>query len=727
LDTARSSRIDSEQLSDIIHEMNISRNHVSAYPKGHPVIASSCERLAQRFRPLLALHEEIAVGITKDSLIVQDFPAGRNSFALKEFAATLFRHGVAVITFRQGLTPDEIVRFNEVLLEKRDHIRGKGGIEQAVALSGIQGIRISQVRYDEFQLTEQETLSPPTRWDPASSPWDIFVTRLLTPVSATCKDVGCGTDPRILAEKINKLYDTSSFRKGTPLSASLETFLAELAAADLSCAAQTDFFRKIGDFAGHLQPELLHQFIVTAIKAFGTKQRDCRDGSQSPPDESSRPRTRYDIIGNAALPPLVMNLVDTLAKHADADSDPAGTPFFVNQPELRELAPKLMLLFREDRTDDFVPPQYLKALNLIVNSDSFLEGNREDLHDLSAALDNDCLDYAVGEIIIEIVDSGMVENPDKIRETLLEIFRYCLQTGDYTSLIKLFERTVRDDRSANDKAGHIRSKLIAFFESDDFVEEIMIGLDTWGKDKYHDIGLIIRKVGNAFIEPLLDRLADEQNLSRRRYYLSHLIELAQEAKEPAIRRLGDSRWYVLRNLIQILRRSGDATVMRHLKRLADHPHPKVRQNVLETHLHFNSPDSVRLLLREMNDSDPETRINAIQLAGKSTSQEIVSSLLCLLQRRRIAPNHLAARKAAVVALADMGNSTAIPVLDAILSKRKNLFRPGLVQLQVDIITTLDRYPCHAARLLLEKTARSGNAVLAKAATEKLQSMEGRGA
>jgi len=75
----------------------------------------------------------------------------------------------------------------------------------------------------------------------------------------------------------------------------------------------------------------------------------------------------------------------------------------------------------------------------------------------------------------------------------------------------------------------------------------------------------------------------------------------------------------------------------------------------------------------------------------------------------------------------MGNSTAIPVLDAILSKRKNLFRPGLAQLQVDIITTLDRYPCHAARLLLEKTARSGNAVLAKAATEKLQSMEGRGA
>jgi DNA-binding transcriptional ArsR family regulator len=726
LDTACFSRFDSGQLSDIIHELNISRNHVSAYPKGHPVIASSCERLALRFRHLLDMQEEIAVGITKDSLIVQNFPAGRNSFAVKEFAETLFRQGIAVITFRQGLTPDEIVRFNEVLLEKREHIREKGGIEQAVALSGIQGIRISQVRYDEFQLTEQDTLPSPSRWDPALSPWEIFVTRLLKPVADTRKDLDGGADPRILAELINNLYDADSFGKGTPLTASIETFLAELATADLSLAAQADFFRKIGAFAGHLQPELLNQFIVTAIRAFGTKQPDCSDCSEDSLADSARHRTSYDIIGNAALPPLVMNLVDTLAKHAAAESDPARTPL-INQSELRELAPKLTLLFREDRTDEFVPPQYLKALSMIVNSDSFLEEDREDQHDLSAALDKGDLDYAVGEIIIEIVDSGMIENPDKIRETLLEIFKYCLQTGDYASLIKLMERTVQHDRSATDEAGHIRSDLFAFLESDDFVEEIMTGLDTWGKDKYHDIGLIIRKVGKAFIETLLDRLADEQNLSRRRYYLSHLIELAQEAKEPAIRRLGDSRWYVLRNLIQILRRSGDATVMRHLKRLADHPHPKVRQNVLETHLHFNSSESVPLLLREMKNSDPETRITAIQLAGKSTSHEIVSHLLSLLQRGRIAPSHLAARKAAVGALADMGNSAAIPVLDAILSKRKTLFRPGLVPLQIDIINTLDRYPCHAARLLLEKTARSGNAVLAKAAAEKLQSMGGRGA
>jgi hypothetical protein len=726
LDTACSSRIDSGQLSDIIHELNISRNHVSAYPKGHPVIASSCEKLAVRFRQLLDMHEEIAVGITKDSLIVQELPAVRNSLALKEFAATLFRHGVAVITFRQGLTPDEIVRFNEVLLEKREHIRKKGGIEQAVALCGIQGIRISQVRYDEFQLTEQETLAPPTRWDAASSPWNIFVARLLLPVADTCQDPGGGTDPRTIAERINSLYDTASFRKGAPLSASLEAFLADLATTDLSYAAKTDFFAKIGEFAGHLQPELLQQLIVTAIKAFGTKQRDCSDGSETTLTERARPWSSYDIMGNAALPPLVMSLVDTLAKHAAADNDPGSTPL-INQPDLQELAPKLTLLFREDRTDDFVPPQYLKALSVIVDSDSFLEGAGEDLHDLSAALDHDDLDYAVGEIIIEIVDSGMMENPEKIRETLLEIFRYCLQTGDYASLIKLIERTVQQDRSVTDEAWQIRNELFAFFESDDFVEEILNGLDTWGKDKYPDIGLIIRKAGKAFIEPLLDRLADEQNLSRRRYYLSHLIELAHEAKEPALRRLGDSRWYVLRNLIQILRKSGDATVMRHMKRLADHPHPKVRHNVLETHLHFNSPESVRLLLREMKNSDPDTRINAIQLAGKSTSLEIVSHLLSLLQRWRIAPSHLAVRKAAVGALADMGNSTAIPVLEAILSKRKTLFRPGLVQLQVDIITTLDRYPCHSARLLLEKTARSRNAVLAQAASEKLRSMEGSGA
>lgn len=706
-------------LSDVIHELNISRNYVSAYPKGHPVIAASCEKLALHLGQLLHTREELTIGIAKDTIVIRGIQPGQNNFAFREFAGALFRHGIAAIIFRQGLKPEDIVKFNELLLEKRCDIRDMGGIEQAVSQSGIEGIRVSEVRYDAFHVTEQEILSSPARWEPSTSPWEIFARKLLAPHFETSQDYDSDTGPRLLAEAINKLYDPSLSGKCDALAESLRAFLSELAAAELPIATQTEFFRKIGNFAGHLNPELLNQFILTAIKSFDVKRPDISDSSSQMQGSDSAPST---IMGNVTLPPLVKNLVDVLAKHADTGQQPPGSPFPASQQEMHELAPKLMLLFREDRTDDFVPPQYLEALSMIVNSDAFMEDAGEDSQVLAVSLDSDCLDYALGEIIIEIMNSGLFENLGKIRETLLDIFKFCLQTGDYSSLVKLYDRTVQENDVTNDEAVEARNELLAFFAEDDFVEEILIGLDTWGKDKYTDIGTIIRKVGKPFVEPLLDRLASEQNLSARRYYLSILIDLAKAAKEPAIRRLGDPRWYVLRNLTMILRHSDDASVMRHLSKLDDHPHPKVRQNIIEAHIHFNSPESDRLLLREMRRSDPEARISAIQLAGKSSGPAICSHLLFLLQRRCITPVHRASRKAAVGALAEIGNCKAIPALEAILSRKRSLFRPGLIQLQIDIINTLDRYPDDAAIPLLDKTARSSNGLLSKTAMEKLRSM-----
>ena len=720
MDTVSHNRIDTRQLTDIIHELNISRNYVSAYPKGHPVISASSEKLAARFDRLIADRSELTFGITKNSIVIRSMRPSLDNVAFRVFAGTLFRHGIVAVTFRKGLAPDELVKFNELLLEKRDRIREKGGIEEAIQQTGIQSIDVSQVNYDSFQLVEEEILPSPPNWVVSASPWDAFVHSLLAPHSPAGTDLDRIIDPLLLAETINALYAPLSPEKAATLSESLGVFLAELGAAELSPAKQKDFFNSMGSFAGSLHPDLLQQFIQTVFATFAASQNHL-PGDQTEERGHEICRALHGSeFGAASLPPLAMCLVDVLSQHAEAGPVAADGSVITDQQENRDLATKLTLLFREDRTDEFVPPKYLKTLSLIVNSDSFMECFREDREDLVGALDTAGLDVAVGEIIIEIMDSGVIDNLEKMKEALQDIFRYCLQTGDYRSLLILLDRTLTDTRSAAEGKDKPGCELLSLLEECDFVDEILNGFNTWGKDKYSDIGAIIKRVGEPFVEPLLDRLADEQSMSARRCYMTLLTELAKTAKVHAIARLGDSRWYVLRNMVIILRSSNDPDVIEHIKALLDHPHPKVRQTVLDTFMHFKSPDSGRLLLKEMKISDPAARVSAIQLAGKSSAPEVFTHLVSLLRRGRPTSRRIAEKKAAVGALADMGACGALPVLGAILGKKVYLFRSNHLQLQMEIVNSLDRYPDNAGIELLTGAATSADVLLSRAAVEKLR-------
>ena len=67
------------------------------------------------------------------------------------------------------------------------------------------------------------------------------------------------------------------------------------------------------------------------------------------------------------------------------------------------------------------------------------------------------------------------------------------------------------------------------YASDEFVEHVLDGLDTWGKPKYAAIKGLIKRVGAPFAEPLLQKLADEPSMSKRRLFIECLQDLGEAA------------------------------------------------------------------------------------------------------------------------------------------------------------------------------------------------------
>lgn len=196
------------------------------------------------------------------------------------------------------------------------------------------------------------------------------------------------------------------------------------------------------------------------------------------------------------------------------------------------------------------------------------------------------------------------------------------------------------------------------------------------------------------------------------------------ARDAAILRLSDKRWYVVRNILVILRNLGDSSSVRYLYRLGNHPNPKVRQELTRTLVHFRDPEGDKLILRDMSSPDLEVCSNAIQLAGKCANPVIIKALLELLQKGGFSGQEFELKRLAINALADMGNVSVLPELERIL-KSKNFLHPVMLsRLKGEILKSLDRYPAASARKLLDPFA-GGSGELGRLAQDALKNLSGR--
>jgi HEAT repeat protein len=284
------------------------------------------------------------------------------------------------------------------------------------------------------------------------------------------------------------------------------------------------------------------------------------------------------------------------------------------------------------------------------------------------------------------------------------------------------EKTLQSPNSG-DEAWEIFTEL---FRDTAFIEELLNAPARWGKERYPSIMELIKAVGPLLVEPLLDRLAEEGNRARRQFYLDLLVSLGTVVRDAAIKRLQDNRWYVLRNMITILGKLDDPSVVKSLYHLLDNPHPRVRQELLQTLIKHNDPRADRLLLEEIDSQDLGRCLRAMMMAGKSRSEEVSQRLLGILRRKWLTKKNFEMKKAVVQTLADRGDPAVLPVLQSILRSHPLFFRKHAKLLKVEIIQSLGKYPAQEASAILNNVANSRSRELGNQASIIMKSIKARG-
>jgi len=136
----------------------------------------------------------------------------------------------------------------------------------------------------------------------------------------------------------------------------------------------------------------------------------------------------------------------------------------------------------------------------------------------------------------------------------------------------------------------------------------------------------LRLIGEGGIEAFTELLAAESEKRVR----SRMCEVLTRVGSSAISILGehasDPRWFLARNVVNILGKSRQPGAAAAVTAALDHPHPRVRIEAIRAALLIDSPGSVDLILSRINDPDASVRRAVINAVGRKGISGNVSQL-----------------------------------------------------------------------------------------------------
>jgi len=722
-------------VASLAGDLNIARRNWSAYPSGHPLIESSIKKLLESFATLCKDGVVVPLGITRDGLLLGEEFVEKNNQICRSVASVLFERGIGALIVLQPPNRSELLSLLGILALKREEVFAQGGVDKIWHEAGITALEVRAIRYDRFSGTEEQQLNNEPA-QPEGSLWEQFVLMLMQgEVGLSVTDARGDVRPEVLAAALNA-YFSKRMGAGSGLSTntlrSTTTIIQKVLTS--SCrdegSANTGSFEKESCDVEEDWSEFAQDMpvIKSDLTAFITAldpvlRRQILNGfcETGPSDEKSAAEL-FRYLG----PGILQESYATADEYASAPQMlqkilKKMLPHLVNSYETNasddEIRDKMQTLLQEHQLEAYMPDGYMQGLLDALESGAIRAIEPAELDGLFNTLSLQFIDRRGSEIILQLVVADPAgEGTQELIQSLSDLCGHFLELGDYGQVLKILSQAA-DPRLPQP----LRIAMRDSFCRRDFLDEILSGLTIWGKPKYDQVSLLIQVLGRAFIEPLLDRMAEEENMSLRRFIMDRVQSFGSTARPSIIHRLSDPRWYVLRNLIIMLRTLEPAQDVDLLRPLLRHPNQKVRVEALKSLLLIGDPQAQRQIVRDLESSDRETQLIAINMADRNSSAEMVRKLIFLVNSGGYTAVECELKAAAVHALGEIGRPEILPELAKVLAARSLLSFKALSRLKIEIIRSFERYPVAASIPLLQRLA-TGNDDVARQSAESLKNL-----
>lgn len=147
------------ELIDFLIELSIALQKFAIYPAGHPMLATTVERLERRLRPLLERRDSLSLGVARSQLVIEGVATEETHAVLRELAERLHHHHLGAVKINRQVTSAELREF--LVIVGIDH--GKDalplGLQPVESVPQWPNIRLYPLAYENLELLGEEDSS----------------------------------------------------------------------------------------------------------------------------------------------------------------------------------------------------------------------------------------------------------------------------------------------------------------------------------------------------------------------------------------------------------------------------------------------------------------------------------------------------------------------------------------------------------------------------------------
>jgi HEAT repeat protein len=665
------------QVAELVRALALGWKNLAAYPPGHPSLVSSLELVHRRLNDLRGPAGEVVLGIDNDGLVY-----GRekiDSASAQKFAQALYARGVAVLRFAPETDAHDLETFLR-LLAASTPAEQKRSIWEDLTAAGVVHINLQPVDYSAVQVTDDLTAPPPDEKQPSlweqilralmegrelSEEGKVFLSRGEKSVDELAKMILQHVDTTVQAKPA---FDpNATFGVRMPVRETAESIHRRVADTIGNYIANATGPKKENSLRQAIEllrsiPEPLRGTVLRRVAealavddSAGAMLRQL--ASELPRDEVLEALRYLSTIGK--LSPHALTLMQSLtAMQTSTRAEPPSASVIGD----------LVRLFGEDDVDRFNPPDHAGLLEQVSIHFPFVAPeniqNSEQLGKRAETVADDALTRQLGRTIIDLLTTlGTSQPPQPILGRLEALFRSHLISGQFDEALELIQRLQEiATATTSDELSHAIHETFGRLATVDMIHVLIESLHSAPPEKARVIQRLTEALGAGARRNLLVALTDEGNRSRRRRLFDFITSLGPVIVPEVTGLLTDSRWYVVRNMVVMLRAVNDRTSLPEIRKLAQHADLRVRMEAIKSLFTLDTGVSSELLENVIQDADPKVVETAVALVGNYGIKEGVQPLLRLLQGNDFFGGRRSLRVKAIRALGELGDPVVLPDL-----------------------------------------------------------------
>jgi len=255
----------------------------------------------------------------------------------------------------------------------------------------------------------------------------------------------------------------------------------------------------------------------------------------------------------------------------------------------------------------------------------------KDLQLLVKEMQKDLIDKSpkIYEILFEMLfQAESAAEYDDVHRLLKEVFLYCLKRKDLRIVVDILKKTrdLAEDPTTPDSVKRQMKLIMSSINSDESVKSVGEIFDSDVDLDETVLGEYMEFLDKNSLAPLIAILGELESIHGRKIVISILISLGKRDIQAVAKGLQDQRWYVVRNIIYVLRHIGDKKAVEYLLSTAKHKDERVRKEAIKALGELKSPLALQTLKDCLSDSDPAIRkaaARALGNIGSETSKRLV--------------------------------------------------------------------------------------------------------